>query len=113
MTHRIFCRRVTALICMVFVSVSLSGAMAQARNDPERGEAVAKVWCANCHLVAEDQTSPVSADAPPFATMARAAGYSDTRIRAFLVEPHGAMKGFDPDERQINDLIAYIRTLTP
>ena len=104
---------------LVAATLALAGATlcapasAQGRIDPKRGEAVARTWCINCHVVASEQTGAVSADAPPFATLTTESGYDDERIRAFLREPHGPMEGFDPDERQINDLIAYIRTQNP
>ena len=103
--------RVAAIVAIVIATAWVLGVRAQGRIDPKRGEALANTWCINCHLISNDQTAPASADAPPFTTMATDDGYSDERLRAFLREPHGPMEGFNPDEKQINDLIAYIRTL--
>ena len=81
------------------------------RIDALRGEAIARAWCANCHLVSADEQRPVSADAPAFSVLTPEAGYSDARLRGFLSVPHGPMEGLTPDNRQIGDLIAYIRSL--
>ncbi|MCB1479808.1 MAG: c-type cytochrome [Rhodobiaceae bacterium] len=105
--------RVAVIIAIVVAAVWALNARAQMRIDPKRGETIAKTWCVNCHLVSEGQAAPASADAPPFASLSEAEGYDDERIRAFLRQPHGAMEGFNPDEKQINDLIAYIRTQNP
>ena len=105
--------RVALTIAVVAAMVWAFNARAQLRIDPKRGEELAKTWCVNCHLVSEGQTGSVSADAPPFSALTEEAGYDDERLRAFLRYPHGAMENFDPDEKQINDLIAYIRTQAP
>ena len=100
-------------ICIFVLALTLTAGTAQAQGliDALRGEAIARVWCANCHLVSDDEQRPVSVDAPAFAALTEEAGYTDERLRGFLNLPHGPMEGFAPDNRQIGDLIAYIRSL--
>ncbi len=98
------------VLAAILVAIATT-AQAQGLIDPKRGEEIARAWCANCHLVSADQGGTVAADAPAFTALTLEAGYSDERLRGFLSVPHGPMEGLTPDNRQIGDLIAYIRSL--
>lgn len=101
------------MLAAAIVFAGMVQAGAQGRVDPKRGEAVARAWCMNCHLISQDEGHTVSADAPPFSALSIAEGHTDERLRGVLSRPHGSMEGFDLDKRQIEDLIAYIRTQAP
>ena len=84
---------------------------AWAFGDAQRGEAVAKRWCANCHIVS-DNAPTVSTDAvPPFLTIARDPRNTPQRLKAFLVDPHPPMPNFNLARQTIEDLIAYFKSL--
>ena len=70
---------------------------------------LAKRWCAACHIVSADQQR-ASADAPPFATVARSPNFDVKALALFLLDPH-------PDARAplsraaAADIAAYIQSL--
>lgn len=74
-------------------------------GDAEAGRAVAERWCSQCHVASGTGTDAV----PPLAAVANYR--DDDSLRAFLVRPHGRMPDLSLSTREINDLIAYLRTL--
>jgi mono/diheme cytochrome c family protein len=78
--------------------------------DAQNGEALAKRWCASCHLVAPDQQT-ASADAAPFATVGRTPGFSAEKLALFLLAPHPKMPDLQLSRREAADLAAYIAKL--
>lgn len=84
-------------------------ATAQA-GDPQAGLELARQACAFCHLVEEGGRG--SDAVPGFPTIAREAGDDIEALRAFTIQPHPQMPQFaDLSERQVDDLIAYFRSL--
>lgn len=82
----------------------------QAGGLSSSGEALARRVCADCHMVASDQTK-ANADVPSFMSIARKyQGKSDV-LRAFLMEPHQPMPDLSLNRQEILDLIAYIEGL--
>lgn len=77
-------------------------------RDVAAGWALAKKWCASCHLLGD---SDVANDgAPPFAALAKDPAMTSDRLSAFLAEPHGGMRSLSLSRQQIDDLIAYIES---
>jgi mono/diheme cytochrome c family protein len=77
--------------------------------DVARGEFIAKRWCAACHLVAPEQTRAV-ADVPSFAAVARMKLPAES-LKAFLSDPHPRMPDMSLTRSEIDDIVAYIRSL--
>ncbi|ARN80354.1 c-type cytochrome [Methylocystis bryophila] len=84
---------------------------ASAGGDAARGEAIAKRWCANCHVVSSDQKSG-KVDVPTFADVARRRP-DDRSLANFLVEPHPPMPNLNLSRKEIDDVVSYIRSLDP
>ncbi len=80
------------------------------KADAEHGGAIARRWCAACHLVAPDQKK-ASADVAPFAEVARTK--TNAQIADFLTDPHPKMPDMQLSRSEIADLVAYIRSLDP
>jgi len=80
--------------------------------DPEHGEVLARTWCAECHIVADDQTRG-SADVPPFRQIARERSDTARDLRAFLADPHPKMPPLSLTRREIDDIVAYLESLGP
>ena len=80
-------------------------------GDAAHGRVIAKRWCAACHVVAPDQTS-ASVDAPPFADVAKRRR-DDKELSAFLADPHPKMPDMSLTRKEIDDIVAYIRSLDP
>jgi mono/diheme cytochrome c family protein len=83
---------------------------AAAAGDPERGAALARQWCASCHLVAEDQASATT-EAPAFASIARRSPDEVSALAGFLADPHPPMPDLSLTRQEIRDLLAYIASL--
>ncbi|MFD2181123.1 c-type cytochrome [Rhodoplanes azumiensis] len=120
------CRRVLAVlvavlsVCMVpiVLSVAASAQSPGARPgtvtpaDPERGAAIAKRWCATCHVTSEDQTQ-ASDEATPFPALARRNAFDAAALALFLLDPHPRMPDMNLTRAEANDLAAYVRSLAP
>ena len=79
------------------------------KGDPASGEQIAYTWCTTCHATAAGrQGSDVG---PAWSTIAVNREKTDDYLRVFLTNPHGQMQGISLTRQQINDVIAYIRTL--
>ena len=78
--------------------------------DAASGEALARAWCAACHLVAADQERAPTV-APPFATIARRPGFDIDQLTRSLQFPHPQMPGRELAREQAADIAAYIATL--
>lgn len=77
--------------------------------DAERGGVLAARWCAHCHAVAPGQRRN-DADPPDFGSIGRNPGLDAAALSAFLMTPHPRMPDLSLSRREIEDLVAYIRT---
>jgi len=78
--------------------------------DARQGEALAKRWCAACHIVASDQTSG-NAALPTFASIAKRPGFTPVTLATFLRDPHPRMPDMALSRAETDDIAAYIATL--
>jgi len=78
--------------------------------DPEHGLALAKRWCASCHVVSAEQQR-ASVDVPPFATIARSPNFDARHLAYFLLNPHPKMHDLPLSRGAADDIAAYIATL--
>ena len=99
-----FCLTLLALLAMLAVR-------AWAAGDLERGHALARTWCANCHTV--DANGPAKDTAPSFASIAARGRPDQLEARAFLNAPHPPMPDFGLARSQIDDIVAYLASLAP
>ncbi len=86
--------------------LALAGASVQAGE--VEGRVVAERWCAQCHVVSNEQTTAI-AGVPSFADIAKRR--SNAEIANFLADPHPTMKGISLTTAQIADVRTYIRSL--
>ena len=101
-------RHLTKSAVMV-VALGLLPSLAWAAGDVERGHALARVWCSNCHLV--QGVAEAKDVAPPLAQIAKRGAPNQIRARAFLSAPHPPMPNFDLARQQIDDIVAYLNSL--
>ena len=78
--------------------------------DAGHGLDLAKRWCASCHIVSADQQR-ASADAPPFATVARSPNFDVKALAFFLLDPHPKMPELPLSRVAAADIAAYIQSL--
>jgi mono/diheme cytochrome c family protein len=77
--------------------------------DAFRGEALAKRWCATCHVVSADQREGTT-QAPPFSAIASKPDFSERTLAYFLLTPHPRMPDMNLTRNEAADLAAYVRT---
>jgi mono/diheme cytochrome c family protein len=99
-----------AAIFALGLCAALSSGSATSAGDPAHGEALAKQWCAACHIVAADQARGTD-NVPPFATIANMKGFSAGNVAQFLMDPHPKMPDMQLSRVEAQDLGAYIASL--
>lgn len=77
--------------------------------DINRGEALVKRWCAECHLVAAGQKA--TTEAPPFSGIAKRPDFDAAKVAFFLLDPHPKMPNMQLNRSEAADIAAYIATL--
>ncbi len=87
-----------------------SAAASAAPADPQHGEAIARRWCAACHIVSDDQASGTD-NVPTFAAIAAKPGIDAAHIARFLKDPHPKMPDMQITRTEAADLAAYIASL--
>jgi len=97
-------RPIAALAAFSFVVVLADVAAAA---DAQQGQAMAKRWCATCHVVSADQASG-GTQAPPFGEIAKKPGLTAASIALFLLRPHPPMPDMNLTRNEAGDLAAYI-----
>ena len=85
-------------------------AFAQA-GDAHRGSALAQSWCAGCHVVDNRGAGRSADNAPPFPMIAADKSKTPEHLRSWMTADHTRMPNFNLSRREIDDLVAYIRSL--
>ena len=88
-----------------------AGSAAAETADAGRGLAVAKKWCAACHLVSGSQKGPATDAAPTFGSIAANRKVSLARIRGILNNPHSKMPTNVLSRRDVNDIVEHFKKL--
>jgi mono/diheme cytochrome c family protein len=81
-----------------------------AAADVNQGKALAKRWCASCHLVESGQTSATD-QAPPFTYFATMPDFDQNKLAFLLLLPHPNMPNVSLNRAEISDLADYVRSL--
>lgn len=95
--------------------VVISSSALAADGSASRGEVLAKRWCADCHVVAGDQTR-ASSDAPSFFALTAGPVRTPETLAAYLALPEGAhsrMPDLHLSRVEIGDIVAYVASLKP
>jgi mono/diheme cytochrome c family protein len=102
-------RRVLPVLVVLGAVVAYAPGARAGGADAAAGERIAHRWCVNCHVV--DAKAKKGADAaPPLPALMQRPQMTAERLKVFLTEPHGGMKGMSFSRREIADLVAYIRS---
>ena len=109
MTRR-FGRRTAPVLmtCAVAALLTAGPAAAASEGDVWRGGELAKRWCATCHVIDTRGTGTAVDTAPPFPSMAAA---TPGKLQSAMTGTHVQMPQLDLGRREVEDLIAYIRSL--
>ena len=88
----------------------LLGTPALAQGDPEAGRELVRRWCTTCHVVDLEGTGTDAGPALP-ALLAGKRRSAD-EIRGWLADPHPPMPNLSLSRREIDDILAYLQSLT-
>ncbi len=87
-----------------------AAAPAFAAGNAQAGHTLAQVWCSSCHMV--DLSGQGRDTAPPFPEIAKRKTADRAWLRAWLVSPHPPMPNFNLSRQQIDDIVAYLDSLS-
>mgnify|MGYP001829248511 CR=1 FL=1 len=99
-----------ALAATLATALAVMRDIAAAQGSDRAGRAIAGRWCVECHLIAPD--GPGSDIGPTFESVANDPQRTDGRLRGWLADPHPPMPNLDLTRREIEDVIAYLQSLT-
>ena len=101
----------SCLAIALTLAAAVGKANAQAVGDPQEGLAVVQKVCAECHATVAGQDRSPNAKAPTFVKLAATPGMTRTALLVALTTPHAGMPMFILDDKQRDDIIAYILSL--
>jgi mono/diheme cytochrome c family protein len=89
-----------------------AGPLADPRaGDVERGQKLARAWCAGCHAV-ETGADPPFAGVPSFPDVARMPSTTAAALHAFLATPHaGDMPSVKLKAEELDAIVTYVLSL--
>ena len=99
--------KIVTLFSLLFSMIALDAAAAA---DISHGRQLARRWCVSCHVVASNQRQ-TTAEAPPFATIARKPDFDVNRLATFLLNPYPRMPSMTLSRTDAQDIAAYIGSL--
>jgi mono/diheme cytochrome c family protein len=102
------------LLCALILPLAIAASAASAAGDrveASRGQALAQLWCTQCHAVKRGEVVGPFADVPSFTAVAALPSTTAAALHAFLTTPHGDMPDFKLTPTQLDDLIEYILSL--
>jgi mono/diheme cytochrome c family protein len=79
--------------------------------DAAEGKTIAERWCASCHVVAREQKSAATDQAPPFASIAKMPQFGADKLALLLLRPHPNMPKLSLSRAEVTNLADYIATL--
>jgi cytochrome c len=101
----------SALLGLAAVLCSSTISPATAAGDAQAGRDLAQSWCSSCHIV--DQSGRGPDTAPPFPAVAQRSREDRGWLRAWLAAPHPPMPNFNLSRQQIDDVVAYLDSMSP
>jgi cytochrome c len=104
--------RILATVFCLASTVFVSAPSRAEGGDPNLGLALAQEWCAKCHSVGFYGPSPLT-EAPPFRELHKRYDVEDLAesLAEGILVGHPTMPAFRFDPDQIDNLIAYLKTL--
>jgi mono/diheme cytochrome c family protein len=100
-THGRYC-------AILAVTIVVAGSATGHAADTARGAQLARLWCAGCHIVGSGSQGQVQVGPPSFRAIS---GLSSDQLRTFLIKPHPPMPDLSLSRSEMDDLIAYIKSL--
>jgi mono/diheme cytochrome c family protein len=102
---------VSKISLILALCVAAGAAQAQSIGNPRRGLRLARVQCAECHLVEKGQGGSPNPAAPTFEHIANISGMTGMALTAALRTSHSTMPNVMIKGSDIADVVAYILSL--
>ncbi|MBO6783799.1 MAG: c-type cytochrome [Alphaproteobacteria bacterium] len=100
----------SSLVVLASLATLWTGTASADEGDLRRaGRELAGDLCAGCHAIAEDQRGAVVDGAPAFPALARSS-LTAAQLQAALTTPHPVMPEMPLSRRDVDALLAYIRS---
>jgi mono/diheme cytochrome c family protein len=100
-----------ARLLIAMAALGTTDAIAADRLDVSRGEALARQWCTDCHVIDRGNRERLYDEVPTFPEIADLPSTTEVSLRAFLQTPHRLMPNFRLTPAEIDELVAYILDL--
>jgi mono/diheme cytochrome c family protein len=97
-------------VASVAVIVMCAAGPARAQGDPEVGAELAQRWCTSCHVV--DHAGHGADAGPALPALLGDGQRTEDELRGWLAAPHPPMPDFDLSRQEIEDIVAYLASLT-
>jgi mono/diheme cytochrome c family protein len=98
-------------LIIVMCVAAIGAAQAQSIGSPSQGLKLARMQCAECHLVENGSGLSPNPAAPTFEDIANIGGLTSTALTAALRTSHATMPNVIIKGTDTSDLIAYILSL--
>lgn len=102
---------VAVLAAVLCVLLWARGAASQENGNADRGKALARTACAECHAIEPGEQRSPKPDAPTFERIAATPGMTSTALEVFMQSPHLTMPNLIIKRDDRADLSAYILSL--
>ena len=99
------------LVAVAMAALAAGDALAADRLDVSRGEALARQWCTECHVIDRGSRERLYDEVPTFSEIAALPSTTEVSLRAFLQTPHRRMPNFRLAPVEIDELVGYILDL--
>jgi cytochrome c len=100
------------LVALAIALIAATGTALALEPDEQRGFTFVKTNCAMCHAIGKYGDSPLSI-APPFRTLHTIYPIEELQeaLAEGIITGHPSMPEFKLEPDQVNDVIAYLKTL--
>lgn len=106
------CSRIARVLFAVAALVAGTAAVHAAdASNVEKGLAIARVQCAECHLLGKEKGLSTNVMAPTFSEIANTPGMTAAALKVALSTPHEVMPNLVIKGEVADSLIAYILSL--
>ncbi len=105
--------RASIIAAFALITTALASPAVKAAGDAEKAKGLIAEHCSECHAVPGYNAEGLpTLEAPSFQAIADdPATYTEARLRAYLLQPHWPMGQFQLSSSNIDNIIAYIRSL--
>jgi mono/diheme cytochrome c family protein len=98
-------------LAALVVAIAAQTVVAQELSDRQRGRALARQVCAECHAVGRRDLRSPNSRSPSFVAVASTPGMTAMALNVILHTSHRSMPNIILNEEQTNGIIAYILSL--